>query len=285
MPDKIARPAAEALRDAAKQLTASSRTPRLDAELLMAHALERSREDMLLRLHDLSVPDGFAELLERRAAGEPIAYILGTQDFWDLTLDVTPDVLIPRPDSETLIEAARDVFADNPPRRIADLGTGSGALLLAALRVFPQAEGIGVDASAAALAVARGNAERHGLSPRAAFALADWRQPGWADALGGPLDLILCNPPYVESGAALPASVRGFEPHSALFAGPEGLDDYAVLIPQFASMLAPGGIAIVEIGHEQAEAVSALAATHRLGAALRRDLAGKPRALVLVPEG
>ena len=273
----------ETLRAATMRLTASSPTARLDAELLMAHALERSREDMLLRLPDLAVPEEFAALLDRRAAGEPIAYILGQQDFWDLTLDVTPDVLIPRPDSETLIEAACDGFATKPPRRIADLGTGSGALLLAALRVFPQTSGIGVDASAAALAVARGNAERNGLADRASFALADWRQPGWAEALDGPMDLILCNPPYVESGAALPASVRGFEPHSALFAGPEGMDDYAVLIPQFPTLLAPGGIAVLEIGHEQADAVSTLAVAHGFKAELRRDLAGKPRALVLAP--
>ncbi len=284
MPDKTARPLAEALRAATVRLASASPTPRLDAELLMADALDRSREDMLLRLPDLNVPEEFAALLDRRANGEPIAYILGRQDFWDLTLDVTPDVLIPRPDSETLIEAARDRFAESPPRRIADLGTGSGALLLAALRVFPQAHGVGIDASASALAVARGNADKCDLAARATFAQADWHRAGWAGALAGPVDLILCNPPYVETGAALPQSVRSFEPHSALFAGAEGLDDYAVLIPAFPALLAPGGIAILEIGHEQADAVSALAAAHGFETDLRRDLAGKPRALVLSPQ-
>ena len=247
----------------------------------MAHALDLSRPDLLLRLPDLAAPPEFDVLLARRLAEEPIAYITGSQDFWDLTLDVTRDVLIPRPDSETLIEAARDALADRPPHRIADLGTGSGALLLAALRVFPAALGIGIDASAAALGVARGNASRNGLASRAAFALADWHQPGWADALGGACDLILCNPPYVESGAALPGSVARYEPAAALFAGAEGMDDYAALLPQLSSLLAPGGIAILEIGAEQWGPVQALAARVGLDAALRRDLAGKPRAVTL----
>ena len=127
--------AADALRAATAQLAPTSPTPRLDAELLMAHALDMARTDLLLRLPDLAEPTEFAALLARRAAQEPIAYIVGHQDFWDMTLDVTPDVLIPRADSETLIEAAQDMLADRPPHRIADFGTGSGALLLAALRL------------------------------------------------------------------------------------------------------------------------------------------------------
>ena len=206
---------APALREATARLSATSETARLDAELLMAHALGLSRADMLLRQRDLAAPATFAVLLDRRLNGEPIAYISGTRDFWTISLTVTPDVLIPRPDSETLIEAAQAMLAARPPRRIADFGTGSGALLLAALRLFPAARGVGVDASAAALGVARGNADRLGLPRRARFCLADWREQGWADPLGGPFDLILCNPPYVESGAALAQSVRAFEPAPA----------------------------------------------------------------------
>lgn len=273
--------AADALRAATAQLAPTSPTPRLDAELLMAHALDMARPDLLLRLPDLAEPSEFAALLARRAAQEPIAYIVGHQDFWDMTLDVTPDVLIPRADSETLIEAAQDMLADRPPHRIADFGTGSGALLLAALRLFPAAHGVGVDASAAALGVARGNADRLGLARRARFCLADWREQGWADTLGGPLDLILCNPPYVESGATLAHSVRAFEPASALFAGAEGMDDYDRLLPQLCDLLAADGAAIFEIGVEQWPPVKALAERCALRADLRRDLAGKPRAVLL----
>ena len=247
----------------------------------MAHALDMSRQDMLLRMAEVSVPDEFAALLARRAAHEPIAHITGRQDFWDLELDVTPDVLIPRPDSETLIEAAQELLASQPLRRIADLGTGSGALLLAALRLFAGAEGIGIDASAAALGIARGNADRNALADRAVFALVDWHQPGWRDALGPPVDLILCNPPYVETGAALPDSVARYEPAPALFAGVGGMDDYAILLPQLGELLAPDGTAIFEIGAEQWQPVRGLAEACGFAAALRRDLAGKPRAVIL----
>jgi release factor glutamine methyltransferase len=143
------------------------------------------------------------------------------------------------------------------------------------------ATGIGTDRSEAALVVARSNAEALGLRPQAAFALADWHAPGWADDLGT-FDLVLCNPPYVEADAVLDAQVRDHEPHTALFAGPEGLDDYRVLFPQLRKLMNPGGVAIFEIGAGQAEAVSALAAAAGFRAELHRDLAGRPRALVLV---
>ena len=171
---------APVLRTATTALGSISPTPRLDAELLLAHALGIDRSAMLLRQHDLCVPESFGELLARRAADDPIAYITGTQAFWDLELHVTPDVLIPRADSETLLEAAIDWFAPNQaPSRIADLGTGSGALLLAALSIFPNAQGYGMDASQAALAVARDNAERLGFADRAELAHRDWTKTGW----------------------------------------------------------------------------------------------------------
>ncbi len=269
---------ASALRDAAARLGGMSETPRIDAELLMAHALGRSRSDMLLRQSDLAVPSGFAALIERRLSDEPVAYITGSQDFWDLTLAVTPDVLIPRADSETLIEAAVDAVT---PTRVLDLGTGSGALLLAALSAFPDATGVGIDANEAALSVAQANAEALGFAERSEWLHLSWRDGDWAAALTAPFDLILCNPPYVETGATLAPMVVAHEPHSALFAGPEGLDDYAIILPAITALLTPDGVAIFEIGHEQADAVSDLAENAGLSCKLRHDLAGKPRALVM----
>lgn len=264
------------------RLAGVSETPRLDAELLMAHALGCSRSEMLLRQTDLVEPEGFATLLERRIADEPVAYITGRQDFWDLSLKVTPDVLIPRSDSETLIDAALEAFADRPPpARILDLGTGSGALLLAALSIFSEAAGAAIDASIHALDVARGNAEALGFGDRSVWLHLSWRDADWTAALAAPFDLILCNPPYVESSADLAPMVAAYEPHSALFSGSDGLDDYRILLPFVPSLLADDGVVIFEIGHEQADAVSDLAANAGLSCKLRRDLAGKPRALVM----
>ncbi len=275
-PDSIA----DTLRAATARLAAVSETARLDAEILMAHALGCSRSDMLMRQHDLAVPDSFAALVERRAMSEPVAYIRGVQEFWDLTLAVTPDVLIPRGDSETLIEAAVEAFAGRGgPNRILDLGTGSGALLLAAMSAFPEAHGVGVDASAAALAVAESNAHALGFGERAEFRHLSWKDAGWTNALHGPFDLILCNPPYVEDAANLAPMVADHEPHSALFAGPDGLDDYRVLIPFIPTLLARNGVAIFEIGFTQTQAVSDLASKAGLSTEMRRDLAGNPRCL------
>lgn len=262
--------AAAALRDAATRIS------RLDAEVLLAHALGIPRMDLLLDLDRAIDPAAFTALVDRRAAGEPVAYITGSRDFWSLDLRVTPDVLIPRPDSETLIESAVAHFAGTTgPRRILDLGTGSGALLLAALREWPAAVGVGVDASAAALGVAAGNATRLGLDERATFV-----HGGWA-AGEGAFDLVLCNPPYIASGETLPRDVADWEPAAALFAGTEGLDDYRVLAPLIAGYVAPGGIACIEIGSTQADAVTSLFAEHGLSVALRHDLAGLPRCLVV----
>ena len=243
---------AEALREAAKALAESSDTARLDAELLMAHALEVTRSDLLLRHMTDHAPANFAPLLNRRRAHEPVAYILGTQDFRGLSLLVTPAVLIPRGDSEVLVEATLAARPD--AKRVLDCGTGSGALLLAVLAELPDASGIGIDSSAAALAVASKNAAQLGLAERADMIRADWHEAGWAVALGQ-FDLILANPPYVETGADLAPSVRAHEPASALFAGADGLDDYRVLIPQLPALLTRGGVALVEIGATQAETV------------------------------
>jgi release factor glutamine methyltransferase len=272
----------DALRDATTALWTVSETPRLDAELLAAHGLQMDRKDMLMRVRDLAAPGSFANMISRRMAHEPVAYITGTQAFWDIDLNVTPDVLIPRSDSETLIEAAQKSFAGTVgPRRILDLGTGSGALLLAGMSLFPDAAGTGVDASAAALAVAQGNSDKLGFGTRTKFHLGNWRSARWRDGLEVPFDLILCNPPYVENTAILAPMVREYEPHSALFAGVEGLDDYRILLPQILDLLSPDGIAVFEIGHTQAQSVGALAAKAGLHSELRRDLAGNPRCLTM----
>lgn len=270
-----------AVREAAEALGLVSDSPRLDAELLMAHALGVSRSDVLLRHMRDEAPAGFAALLNRRMAHEPVAYILGKQEFYGLDFAVSPAVLIPRADSETMIEAAHQAFAGRAPQRIIDLGTGSGALLLAALSIWPEARGVGIDRSTEALAVASGNAERLGMAGRTRFLQADWTREGWSDGLGR-FDLVLSNPPYVETAADLAPQVREHEPAGALFAGADGLDDYKVLIPQIPELLEGNGVALVEIGASQDQAVAAIAEAAGLSVTLHRDLGNRPRALELV---
>ena len=273
-----ARTVAEAIRAATQQLGTQTDTARLDAELLMAEALDCTRSDLFLRRMQDAEPSTYQALVARRAAHEPVAYIRGYQEFFGLGFRVTPDVLIPRGDSEVLVEAGLE--AQPQARRVLDLGTGSGALLLAALSELPGAEGLGIDRTVAALSVATANARALGLAERAQLLLADWNEPGWANGLGQ-FDLILANPPYVETTAELAPNIRDHEPAGALFAGPEGLDDYRVLIPQLAALLTPMGTALVEIGHQQAEAVSALATSAGFAVQLHHDLGGRPRALAL----
>ncbi|WP_422345331.1 peptide chain release factor N(5)-glutamine methyltransferase [Parasphingorhabdus sp.] len=270
-----------ALQQAAQALEAVSDTPRLDAELLMAHALGMNRQDLLLHLPKLDVPDGFSALLERRKAHEPVAHIVGEREFWSLPFQVSSDVLIPRPDSEILIETAVQWGAGHRPNMILDLGTGSGALLLAALSEFPEARGVGMDASAPALAMAHNNADRLELSDRARFLLQDWTAANWTQSLGGPFDLILANPPYVSTKAKLSREVTDYEPHAALFAGAEGMDDYHIIIPALDALLAENGAALLEIGFDQAEPVTKLAEKHRYAVECKQDLGGNDRLLIL----
>lgn len=260
-----------ALAAATERLAPISATPRLDAELLMAEALGLEREALLLsRLGDV-VPAAFADLVERRLAHEPVAYITGRRAFWTIELEVGPGVLVPRPDSETLIEAAVAHFGKEGPASILDLGTGPGTLLLAALDQWPEAVGLGVDASAEALAFARRNA-----GGRAEFKLGNW-----GEGLDRRFDLILCNPPYVESGAELPVDVAEYEPAQALYAGADGLDAYRALAPQFARLLVPRGIVCLEIGAGQEAPVSAMMAAQGFIVESRRDLSGIVRCLIL----
>lgn len=265
-----------AITAAATRLTPVSDTARLDAEILMAHALGIDRAALLIDPDRHTLPDSFAGLVARRAAHEPVAYIVGHRDFWTLRLSVGPGVLIPRPDSETLIDAALQHFPDrSAPLRILDLGTGPGTLLLAALVEFSQAQGLGVDISDEALVYARTNAAAAGVVERCNFT-----QGNWVEGICGQFDLILCNPPYIAEGEDVMAAVIHFEPISALFAGVDGLGDYRHILPELPRLLAPGGFAIVEIGHQQATAVCELAAAAGLATAIRRDLAGRDRAVL-----
>ena len=261
----------EALAGAAARLAAVSDTARLDAELLMAHALGVERDELLLRRLDDEAPAAFESLVSRRLTHEPVAYITGRRAFWTIELEVGPGTLVPRQDSETLIEAAIAYFGERSPERILDLGTGPGTLLLAALDHWPEATGLGIDASEAALGYARRNA-----IPRAEFRLGNW-----GEGLDERFDLILCNPPYVEAGAELPPDVARHEPDSALYAGADGLDAWRLIAPQLPRLLAPGGVACVEIGAGQEDAVSRLFAAEGFTTESRRDLRGIVRCLVL----
>jgi len=266
-----------ALADAARQLDKSSDTARLDSELLMAEALHIDRDKLILAPPDRKVPDRFWDMVERRKVGEPVAYITGRRAFWNIELHVGPGVLVPRPDSEVLIAAAIEHFeGTDGPQRVLDLGTGPGTLVLAALDVWPKANGLGTDVSRQALAYAAANARRLGFENRVKLA-----QGNWAEGLLETFDLILCNPPYIAEGSELGPGVREYEPDEALFAGREGLDAYRALAPQLPHLLNRGGLAAVEIGHDQAKAVTRLLARDGLKAKVARDLAGRDRAVLL----
>ena len=271
------KPIARALDDATRQLSKTSDTSRLDSELLMAEALHIDRDKLLLSPPDRKVPERFWNMVERRAQGEPVAYITGRRAFWNVELHVGPGVLVPRPDSEVLIASALEHFEGAAgPKRILDLGTGPGTLLLAALDIWAQATGLGIDLSRQALSYASANARRLGFDARARL-----MQGNWATGLLEKFDLILCNPPYIAEGAELGAGVREYEPDEALFAGREGLDAYRDLAPQLPRLLNPGGLAAIEIAPDQADAVTALLTRDGLQAKVAQDLAGRDRALLL----
>jgi release factor glutamine methyltransferase len=266
-----------ALADAARQLSDNSDTARLDSELLMADALHIDRDKLILSPPDRTVPQRFWDMLERRKGGEPVAYITGRRAFWNIELHVGPGVLVPRPDSEVLIASAIEHFEGRDgPARILDLGTGPGTLLLAALDVWPQATGLGVDVSRGALSYAAANARRLGFENRLKLV-----QGNWADGLAEKFDLILCNPPYIADGAPLGPGVAEYEPDEALFAGKEGLDAYRELAPQLPRLLEAGGFAAVEMAPDQADPVAVLLTRDGLESQVAADLAGRPRALLL----
>jgi release factor glutamine methyltransferase len=255
-----------------------------DARLLVAHALGIDAARMLADGERVLAADeiaAIAALAERRLAHEPVARILGRKEFWSLDLRVTPAVLVPRPETETVVECALDFLAQAgtrmQPLRLLDIGTGSGALLLAMLTELPNATGVGSDISTAALEVARGNAARLGFGLRATFVAGDG-----GHALTGPFDIVVSNPPYIARGeiAALPPEVRDFDPGLALDGGPDGLNGYRTIAADAHRLLAPGGRLIVELGAGQEAAVAALFTKAGLQVApARKDLAGIARAL------
>lgn len=273
---------AAALKAAAARLTAAGvPEPRLESRVLAGEAFGLSREALLARGDQAARPEDLArlgDLVARRIAGEPTARLLGRQEFWSLEFGLGPETLIPRADSETIVEAALAGIPDRAaPLRLVDFGTGSGCLLLALLSELPNATGLGIDASAETLAVAARNAERLGLAARAGFQLGDWGR-----GLRGPFDLIVGNPPYIRDGeiAALAPEVARFEPRRALAGGADGLACYRALAPDIARLLAPGGVAVLEIGQGQAAEVEAILAAAGLRPAGRRaDLAGIDRGL------
>ena len=271
------KPVARALADATRQLSETSDTPRLDAELLMAEALHIDRDRLILNPPDRDPPKRFQSMLKRRLKGEPVAYITGRRAFWNIELHVGPGVLIPRPDSEVLISSALEHFEGTEgPKRILDLGTGPGTLLLAALDLWPEATGLGVDSSRRAMSYASANSRRLGFEKRARFRIGDW-----ADGIDEKFDLILCNPPYVAEHEPLDAGVAEHEPEEALFAGPEGLDSIRQIAPAIPRLLAPGGLAAVEIGSAQGEAALDLLRREGLAGRIVQDLGARDRAAIL----
>lgn len=256
--------------------------PRREARILLGHALGVGRD--ILFGHPERTLTGrqhhaLAGLVARRSGREPTAYLLGTREFWSLDFLVTRDTLIPRPDSETVIEAALAEVADAAlPLRVLDFGTGSGCLLLALLSELPNATGLGVDIGEAALAVARANAVRLGLASRARFLRGDW-----GCALAGAFDLIVANPPYVGRAEYedLAPEIVCYEPRGALDGGREAISKFTELLPDIARLLAPSGVAAVELGAGQGPAVAAIASKFGLAeAGRRRDLAGIDRCAI-----
>jgi release factor glutamine methyltransferase len=274
---------AEALRAATADLGAAGiEAPHREARILLTHALDTDRAGLLRRLGDTLTADEhdrFRTMTARRVLHEPTATILGHREFWSLDFIVTKDTLIPRPDSEVLIEAAVALHPDRPVTRILDLGTGTGCLLLAALSEFPEAWGLGIDRSMAAARIARQNAEALGLGDRAAIMVGDWDR-----ALAGRFDLILSNPPYIPSAdiASLMPEVAQHEPRLALDGGADGLDPYRLLFPTLHGRLSGGGTALFEFGVGQAAALTDLAQAARLIVLDQKaDLAGHPRVMIV----
>jgi release factor glutamine methyltransferase len=275
----------------------------LAAELLLMHALDRDRTWLFTYPEnplDPATAEKYFALVARRAAGEPTQYLTGKQEFWALEFEVTPAVLIPRPETEHLIEVALERLgergikidmktgAESPRRHIADIGTGSGCLAVALAHELPHARIVATDISAPALEIARRNAGRHGVSGRIRFVqtnLLDGISASPADTDRPPqrFDLIVSNPPYIAhtDAPSLPTEVRDHEPRSALFGGPTGGEIYARLIEQAGAQLGPGGILVLELGYNSAEAVREMLHDERHWAHIRitNDLAGIPRVI------
>ena len=287
MTDSFAGQTVEAARRAltARFKSAAIDSAELDARMLVGAVLGLDLTGMITaagRILDSSESLRLEDFTRRRLAGEPVARILGHKEFWGLPLQLSPATLVPRPDTETVVELALELLradgALDRPLRIADLGTGSGAILLALLSELPGAHGFGTDISAAALQTAHSNAARAGLADRATFLPCDY-----ATGLTGSFDLIVSNPPYIRSAdiGGLAAEVRDYDPGAALDGGADGFDAYRALIPQAAGLLAPGGALVVEAGQGQSQQIEGLMTATGLtpAGAPKADLAGVQRAV------
>ena len=275
---------AGALRDLRRTLSeAGFETAALDARLLLLDALGISATDLITGPDVPLTPEqaeALASFTQRRLNHEPVARIIGVREFWGLPFRLSPETLVPRPDTETLVETALDLLSDRQaPLRLVDFGTGSGCILVALLHELPQATGLGVDLSLGALVTARTNATDNRVGNRCHFALSRW-----ADAVSGPFDLIVSNPPYIASGVipTLDQEVREHDPKLALDGGPDGLEPYRILLGEAERLLAPGGLLVVEIGYDQAEALSRLAGLSGLEILrVAHDLSGNPRCVAM----
>jgi release factor glutamine methyltransferase len=270
---------------AARFKRAGVESAELDARILVGSVLGLDLTGLIAaaaRILTADKAERLEDFAQRRIAGEPVARILGLKEFWGLPLRLSPATLVPRPDTETVVEAALETLPAesrrDSPLRIADLGTGSGAILLALLSELPNASGVGTDISVPALQTARDNAGQLGLAARAAFVACDY-----AAALSGPFDLIVSNPPYIRSAhiTSLDAEVRDHDPHRALDGGFDGLDAYRLIAPEATRLLAPGGALVVEVGHGQSGDVQGLIAAAGLTPTgpPKSDLAGIRRAV------
>ena len=260
-------------------------TADLDARLLVGHALGLDATGLILHAErpvseaDVARALAFAE---RRIAGEPVARILGEKEFWSLSLRLSPETLVPRPDTETVVEAAlgwaRRAGRGQEPLRVLDLGTGTGAILLALLSELPAATGVGVDLAEGAARTANENARRFGLEERARFVVADW-----GAGINGRFDLVVSNPPYIRSGdiPGLAVEISRFDPDMALDGGADGLAAYRVILDRLDAFLAAQGAAFAELGDGQAEAVTAMAELLDFDAACHKDLVGIDRVVEL----
>ncbi|HEV3481675.1 MAG TPA: peptide chain release factor N(5)-glutamine methyltransferase [Candidatus Acidoferrales bacterium] len=296
-PPSVATDVRAALKEGMAQLRAANvPSSTLAAELLLMHALGRDRTWLYTHPEaelDTSVAQEYFGLIARRAAREPTQYLTGKQEFWGLEFEVTPAVLIPRPETEHVIEVALERLGargikinmrtgePSPPLRIADVGTGSGCLAVALAHELPHAELFATDISAAALEVARRNAARHCVASRIRFLDGDLLRPVLHSP--GSFDLIVSNPPYVaqDDAATLAREVREHEPHAALFGGPSGIEMYGRLIEQAGELLRSGGVLALELGYDSAQHVRAIlvAQRHWVNVSVTNDLAGIPRVL------
>jgi release factor glutamine methyltransferase len=265
------------LRQATAELTPITDAPHLESEILLAHVLNISRAALLAhpeRALTASQLTTYQTLVHRRAANHPLPYLTGRVEFYGLEFEITPDVLIPRPETETLV----DLALARRPGSVVDVGTGSGCTAIALAAHLPQATVCAIDISPAALAVAQRNAERHGVTDRVQLMIGDVLNPR-----PSPADLIVSNPPYVRTGAcvSLPTSVRNHEPRLALDGGPGGMAIVRQLLVQAPAVLRPGGGILIEIGADQGKAASRLARAYFPQAAIRLhpDLAGHDRVL------